>query len=174
MAALPFTISFIAILTAHEFGHYLMGRHHDVMVSLPFFIPLPVISGFGTMGAFINMKEQPKNRRILLDIGLAGPLAGLVVTVVVLAIGLSLSELNTLPAARPPRCPGVMMEGNSLMYLLLKFLRFGQLLPAPGQLRWSCPGALLAALLLHRPTLPLWRAGRDPSTRWPGRAGAVC
>jgi len=130
VAALPFTVSFIAILTAHEFGHYLVGRYHGVHVSLPYFIPLPIVSGFGTMGAFINMKEQPKNRRILLDIGLAGPLAGLVVTVVVLVIGLSLSDLSLLPATASG-VPGVMMEGNSLLYLLLKFLRFGQLLPQP-------------------------------------------
>ncbi|HMN59809.1 MAG TPA: site-2 protease family protein [Anaerolinea sp.] len=130
VAALPFTVSFIAILTAHEFGHYLVGRYHGVHVSLPYFIPLPIVSGFGTMGAFINMKEQPKNRRILLDIGLAGPLSGLVVTVVVLVIGLSLSDVSTLPAAASAT-PGVMMEGNSLLYLLLKFLRFGQLLPHP-------------------------------------------
>ena len=130
VSSLPFTISFIAILSAHEFGHYLVGRYHGVRLSLPYFLPLPFISLFGTFGAMINMREQPKNRRILLDIGLAGPLAGLVVTVVVLAIGLSLSELNTLPAAAGST-PGLMLEGNSLLYLLLKFLRFGQLLPAP-------------------------------------------
>jgi membrane-associated protease RseP (regulator of RpoE activity) len=130
VAALPFTVSFISILTAHEFGHFLMGRYHGVQVSLPYFIPLPIVSGFGTMGAFINMKEQPKNRRILLDIAVAGPLAGLVVTIVVLIIGLSLSQTSTLPAAAST-VPGVMMEGNSLLYLALKFLRFGQLLPQP-------------------------------------------
>ncbi len=129
-SSLPFTISFIAILSAHEFGHYLVGRFHGVRLSLPYFLPLPFISLFGTFGAMINMREQPKNRRILLDIGLAGPLAGLVVTVAVLAIGLSLSNLNTLPAAAGST-PGLMMEGNSLLYLILKYLRFGQLLPAP-------------------------------------------
>jgi membrane-associated protease RseP (regulator of RpoE activity) len=130
-SSLPFTISFIAILTAHEFGHYLVGRYHGVRLSLPYFLPLPFISLFGTFGAMINMKEQPKNRRILLDIGLAGPLAGLVVTVVVLLVGLSLSTLNPLPAAAAATTSGTMLEGNSLLYLLLKFLRFGQLLPAP-------------------------------------------
>ncbi len=130
VAALPFTVSLIAILSAHEFGHFLMGRYHGVQVSLPYFIPLPILNGIGTMGAFINMKEQPKNRRILLDIGLAGPLAGLVVTVVVLVIGLSLSQTSTLPAG-PSTVIGGSMEGNSLLYLLLKYLRFGQLLPHP-------------------------------------------
>ncbi len=130
VAAIPFTVSFLAIMSAHEFGHYLAGRFHGVKVSLPYFIPMPFVSLFGTFGAFINMKEQPKNRRILLDIGLAGPFSGLIVTIVVLAIGLSLSELNVLPAAAAAT-PQLSMEGNSLLYLLLKYLRFGQLLPAP-------------------------------------------
>ncbi|MBI4928097.1 MAG: site-2 protease family protein [Anaerolineae bacterium] len=129
-SSLPFTISFFAILSAHEFGHYLVGRYHGTRVSLPYFIPLPFISLFGTFGAMINMKEQPKNRRILLDIGLAGPLAGLAVTVMALVIGLSLSTINTLPA-EGSAMTGSILEGNSLLYLLLKYLRFGQLLPAP-------------------------------------------
>jgi membrane-associated protease RseP (regulator of RpoE activity) len=96
---------------------------------LPYFIPFP-FSPFGTMGAFINMKEPPKNRRILLDIGLAGPLAGMIIAIPVLLLGLSLSNLDRLPAILPP---GQMwqLEGNSLLYLLGKFLIFKQWLPLP-------------------------------------------
>lgn len=130
VAAVPFTVSFLAIMSAHEFGHFLVGRFHGVRVSLPYFIPMPFVSLFGTFGAFINMREMPKNRRILLDIGLAGPFAGLIVTVAVLLIGLSLSELSPLPAAAAAN-PQITMEGNSLLYLALKYLRFGMLLPAP-------------------------------------------
>ena len=128
--ALAFTVSLLAILLAHEFGHYLAGRHHGVHVTLPYFIPFP-LSAFGTMGAFIRLKEHPKNKRILLDIGLAGPLAGLVVAIPVLIIGLMLSEVSHIPAQLPP---GIMLtiEGNSILYLLSKYLVFGQLLPAPG------------------------------------------
>lgn len=129
----PFALSMIAILSAHEFGHYLAGRRHGAAVSLPYFLPLPFpISPFGTFGAFINMKEAPKNRRVLMDIGVAGPLSGLVVAIPVLLIGLSLSPLSTLPAA--PTADGLgqaQLEGNSLLYLLLKFIVFGQMLPAP-------------------------------------------
>lgn len=125
----PFAVSLLAILGAHEFGHYLAGRFHGVHVTLPYFIPFP-FSPFGTMGAFINMKEPPKNRRILLDIGLAGPLAGMIIAVPVLLLGLSLSNLDRLPAILPP---GQMwqLEGNSLLYLLGKFLIFKQWLPLP-------------------------------------------
>ncbi len=129
----PFALSMIAILSAHEFGHYLAGRRHGAAVSLPYFLPLPFpISPFGTFGAFINMKEAPKNRRVLMDIGIAGPLSGLVVAIPVLLIGLSLSPLSTLPAA--PTASGLgqaQLEGNSLLYLLSKFIIFGQMLPAP-------------------------------------------
>jgi membrane-associated protease RseP (regulator of RpoE activity) len=128
----PFTLGFLTILTAHEFGHYLMGRFHGVHLSLPYFIPLPFLNPFGTMGAFINMKEPPKNRKHLLDIGLAGPLAGLVIAIPVLIIGLSLSPLGPLPQAAGIQAgTALQLEGNSILYLLAKFLVFGKLLPAP-------------------------------------------
>jgi len=129
----PFAVSMIAILGSHEFGHYLAGRYHKVHVTLPYFLPLPFpLSPFGTLGAFINMKEMPRNRRILLDIGIAGPLAGLVVAIPVLLIGLSMSNLNPLPAAPLAGGAGQMtMEGNSILYLLAKFSVFKQWLPEP-------------------------------------------
>ncbi len=125
----PFAVSMLAILTAHEFGHYLAGRFHHTQISLPYFIPLP-LSPFGTMGAFINMKEPPRNRRILLDIGIAGPLAGLIVAIPVLLYGLSISHVSPLPLTTAPGT-GLQMEGNSLLYLFAKFAIFHQWLPAP-------------------------------------------
>jgi membrane-associated protease RseP (regulator of RpoE activity) len=124
----PFAVALLAILLTHEFGHYLMSRHHGVHATLPYFVPF--LPPFGTMGAVIVMKEAPKNRRQLLDIGLAGPLAGLMVAIPVLLIGLYLSKLDPLPA-QLPRGMGISLEGNSLLYLLLKFAVFGQLLPSP-------------------------------------------
>jgi membrane-associated protease RseP (regulator of RpoE activity) len=123
---IPFAVSMLSILLAHEFGHYLVGRYHKAAVSLPYFIPLPVIGMFGTMGAFINMKAPPKNKRILLDIAIAGPLAGLVVAIPVLLLGLSMSSLGTVE-----NTSGGFIEGNSLLYLLAKFVIFGKWLPAP-------------------------------------------
>ena len=125
----PFAVSLLAILGTHEFGHYLAGRAHGSKVTLPFFIPVP-FSSFGTMGAFINMKEAPKNKRVLMDIAVAGPIAGYLVSLMVIVIGLSLSNLDRIPAVLAAG-QGFQIEGNSVTYLLLKYLRFGQLLPQP-------------------------------------------
>ena len=125
-----FTVSLLAILMAHEFGHYLAGRYHRSAVTLPYFIPFP-FSPFGTMGAFIQLKEPPKNKRILLDIGIAGPLAGFVVAIPVLFIGLSLSQIDRLPLILQSG-QGFSLEGNSILYLLAKYMMFGQWLPDPG------------------------------------------
>jgi membrane-associated protease RseP (regulator of RpoE activity) len=123
----PFAISLLAILLAHEFGHYLAGRFHHTHVTLPYFIPFP-FSPFGTMGAFIQLKEPPKNKRILLDIGIAGPLAGLAVSIPILLYGLSLSHIAVI---NPEPGQALTLEGNSILYLLAKFLVFRQWLPTP-------------------------------------------
>ncbi len=125
----PFAVSLMGILLAHEFGHYLVGRAHGENVTLPYFIPFP-FSDFGTMGAFINMKEIPKNRKHLMDIGMAGPLIGLVVAVVVLFVGLNLSTVGPIETDLPEGYVHF-LEGNSLFYLLAKYLTFGKLLPQP-------------------------------------------
>jgi len=110
----------MAILLAHEMGHYVLARRHGVPVSLPYFLPGPPFISFGTFGAFIRMPQRVGEARALLDIGLAGPLAGLVVTIPFLALGLSLSPVEPLSSLR-----GGMFEGNSLLYLLLKWLILG-------------------------------------------------
>ena len=121
----PYAVALLAILVCHEFGHYLAGRYHKTTVTLPFFIPLPI--GFGTLGAFIQLKEPPKNRRILLDIGIAGPLAGLIVAIPFLVYGLIHSPVEALSTQGSL----LSLEGNSILYLLLKFIAKGQLLPHP-------------------------------------------
>jgi membrane-associated protease RseP (regulator of RpoE activity) len=120
---LPFAASLLAILVCHEFGHYLVARRLGTPTSLPYFLPLP-ISPFGTLGSVINMTAPPRDRRQLLAIAAAGPLAGLIVALPVLWIGLSQSHLMAW-------APGSMgQEGNSLLYLLIKYLRFGMWLPS--------------------------------------------
>ncbi len=121
----PFALSLLGILLSHEFGHYFMSRYHKTPATLPYFIPFP-LSPLGTMGAAIFMRGTPKNKRILFDIGVAGPIAGLVIAIPVLFYGLSLSTLGTID----PNQNG-WIEGNSLIYLFAKYITFGQLLPAP-------------------------------------------
>jgi hypothetical protein len=79
------------------------------------------------------MKEMPKNRKHLMDIAIAGPLSGLIVAIPILIVGLILSEVTPLPAVLQP---GQMyqIEGNSVLYLFLKFITKGQLLPAPASM----------------------------------------
>ncbi len=126
---IAFAASLLAILLAHEFGHYLAARYHGSAVTLPYFIPFP-FSPFGTMGAFIQLKEPPKNKRILLDIGIAGPLAGLAIAIPLLFLGLYLSQIDKLPLFLSPG-QSINLEGNSLLYLIMKFIIFGEWLPAP-------------------------------------------
>jgi membrane-associated protease RseP (regulator of RpoE activity) len=118
----PFAATLLSILAAHEFGHYFAARYHRVAVTLPYFIPMPL--GFGTLGAFIQLKEPISDRRKLFDIGVAGPLAGLVLAVPLLFLGLSTSPMLT-----PPPVEGAMIEGNSIFYFAAKYLVFGKALP---------------------------------------------
>jgi membrane-associated protease RseP (regulator of RpoE activity) len=128
-AGIPFAASLLAILLAHEFGHYLAARFHNTAVTLPYFLPFPG-SPFGTLGAFIQLKEPPRNRRVLLDIGLAGPLAGLVVAIPILLFGLAISDVTNLPSTAR-LAAGQLLEGNSILYLASKFVVTGKLLPEP-------------------------------------------
>ncbi|MCU0418049.1 MAG: site-2 protease family protein [Cyclobacteriaceae bacterium] len=79
-SGLPYSICFLTILTAHEFGHYFVARYHKVKATLPYYIPLPPLPFFfGTLGALIRLKSQVPSTRQHFDIGVAGPLAGFVV-----------------------------------------------------------------------------------------------
>src|SRR4029079_9846147 len=91
-SGLPFAGTLLFILGVHEMGHYVAARRHGVQVTLPFFIPVPFI-GLGTFGAFIQLKSPVENRKALFDVGVAGPLAGFVVAVPLMVIGLLQSEV---------------------------------------------------------------------------------
>jgi len=129
-AGLPFALSFLAVLGSHEFGHYLAGRKNKTAVTLPFFIPLPLISPFGTLGAVISMREPPRNRNVLTEIGIAGPLTGFLVAIPLLIVGLLLSTVQALPTVIG-KCEAFQLEGNSILYILAKLAVFGRMLPAP-------------------------------------------
>jgi membrane-associated protease RseP (regulator of RpoE activity) len=129
----------LGILVVHEGGHYLMCRRYRVPSTLPYFIPLPpMISFLGTLGAVIRMRLMTGERKILYDIGIAGPLAGLCVAVPVSCWGLAHSKLVT----KPP--PGTSIElGDSLLFHFLQRIFFGPV--GPGQ-----------DLLLHPVALAGW------------------
>ncbi len=120
----PFCVTLMSILLAHEFGHYFAAKAHKVAVTLPYFIPLP-LPPFGTMGAFIQMKAPIPDRRKLFDIGVAGPLAGLVLAVPLLFLGLRASPMAV------PDFSGGFLEGNSILYYFAKIWAFGKPLPDP-------------------------------------------
>src|SRR3989454_11045819 len=95
-----FTVPLLAILGAHEMGHYLMAKRHGVRASLPFFIPsVPIL---GTFGAFISMRDPIPNRKALLEIGLSGPLIGFAIALPITLIGLFLTATDP----RPPSVAG--------------------------------------------------------------------
>lgn len=100
LSGLPFAATLLGILGVHELGHYLASRLHGVRATLPYFIPLPAV-GIGTLGAFIQIKSPMTDRKVLFDIGMAGPYAGLLVAIPMLFLGLYLSLDNVVPIFVP-------------------------------------------------------------------------
>ena len=103
LTGLPFSLTLLAILLAHEFGHYLTCRYYRVDASLPYFIPFP--SFIGTLGAFIRIRSPIYSRQVLFDIGIAGPLAGFAFLLPALGIGLAYSKV----------LPGIANRGDLVM-----------------------------------------------------------
>jgi len=99
---IKFSASLLAILTAHESGHYLFCRYYGVDATLPFFIPQPPGLLPGTFGAFIRMKSPVPTRRALFDIGLAGPLAGFIVIIPIAFAGVLTLRHVHIPAGEIP------------------------------------------------------------------------
>src|SRR6202167_2624480 len=98
LLGLPFAGTLMLILLAHEMGHYLYCKRYGVWATLPFFIPAPTL--IGTFGAFIRIRSPIRSRTALFDIGIAGPIAGFVVAVGVLAVSLGMSK--PIPVGSPP------------------------------------------------------------------------
>jgi membrane-associated protease RseP (regulator of RpoE activity) len=120
-----FAATLMGILTCHELGHYFVGRRRGVDVSLPYFIPMPPGISLGTLGAVIQMRSPIHDRRALFDVGAAGPIAGLVVALPLLVIGLHLSTIGPIHGSDS-------LEGPSIAYMLLKYAVFGHWLPGHG------------------------------------------
>jgi membrane-associated protease RseP (regulator of RpoE activity) len=117
LKGLPFSLTLLLILMAHEMGHYLTALAYGVDVSLPFFLPAPTL--IGTLGAFIRIRSAIQSKRALFDIGIGGPLAGFVVLIGPLAAGLALSRQVPGIVAR-----GDLILGNPLLMRLIEALIF--------------------------------------------------
>ncbi len=123
---LPMMLAMMSILLAHEFGHYFAARYHNVAVTLPYFLPLPPpLSPIGTLGAFIQLRSPFKTKKQLFDIGVAGPIGGLILALPLTIIGVAMSPVQPFQ-----RQGASFLEGNSIFYLSLKYLTHGQLLPS--------------------------------------------
>lgn len=101
LLGIPFSVTLLAILLAHEFGHFIVAERNGVDATLPYFIPGPFISPIGTFGAVIRIKSAIRSRKALFDIGIAGPIAGFLVAVPVLFWGLALSKPMIAAASSP-------------------------------------------------------------------------
>lgn len=147
LLGLPYSLSFLAFLTVHEFGHYFTARYHRVHATLPYYIPIllpfPGILNIGSLGAVIALRQQPESNVKYFDIGIAGPLAGFAVSVALLAYGLThlpdpqasilrihpeyLELFGGVPtqaqlAADPSFSGAVLAVGSSLLFEGLKWL----------------------------------------------------
>jgi membrane-associated protease RseP (regulator of RpoE activity) len=114
----------MTVLVCHEMGHYLQTRRYHVPATLPFFIPMP-IPPIGTMGAVIGMSANMGDRRALFDIGISGPLAGLVPTLIFCIVGFHWSEVIVVTAGHSGSIP----LGDPLLLRFLGWLIFGPLQP---------------------------------------------
>ena len=113
-----FSLPLMTILGVHEMGHYFAAKRHNVKVSLPYFIPLPFFIT-GTMGAFISMRDPIPNRKVLLDVGVAGPICGFLIAVPVTIVGLFLTNLYAVSA---PETGEMILLGSPLIYSGLALL----------------------------------------------------
>ena len=131
-----YSAAVLGILLAHEMGHYVACRYYRIDASLPYFLPAPMLLA-GTLGAFIRIRSAILSKRVLFDIGVAGPLAGFAVLLVPLIIGVNLSYVK----------PGIADSGE-LIFGTPLILRF---------LEWIClPGAVPGDIYLHPVARAAW------------------
>jgi len=124
---LPYSIGLLLILGVHELGHYFMAKRHEINVTPPFFIPVPF--ALGTFGAFIQMKSPTEDRRSLFDVAVAGPLAGLVIAIPALLIGLQTSQVLSLGTEGAEVGHSMMhgtSVGSSMLFALLSKAVLGE------------------------------------------------
>lgn len=114
----PFSLTLMVILLSHELSHYFTSKRHGVKATLPYFIPAPTI--IGTFGAFIKMKSPIVTREALIDIGASGPIAGFIISVIAVIVGLQLSHIVPVTQAS-----GTLDLGDSILFSFLSQIILG-------------------------------------------------
>jgi membrane-associated protease RseP (regulator of RpoE activity) len=137
---LAYSIPLLLILLAHELGHYLACRYYRLPATLPYFLPLPL--GLGTLGAFIRIRAPIREKKVLFDVGIAGPLAGFAVLLPFLLYGIAHSRLESFEAADETGTAVIALGMNVLTYGLVQLFH-GAALP-PDQMLQLHPAALAA------------------------------
>jgi membrane-associated protease RseP (regulator of RpoE activity) len=143
LLGIPFAATLMLILLAHEMGHYLYCKRYGVWATLPFFIPAPTL--IGTLGAFIRIRSPIRSRTALFDIGIAGPIAGFVVALAVLAVSLGLSK---------PFAPGITPSDLEVGFPLI--FQWMHRLLAAGSAAHGVGGLPLNRVLLHPTAIAAW------------------
>lgn len=133
LAGVPFALTLLGILLAHELGHWFACRKYSIVASYPYFIPAPTI--IGTLGAFIRIRSPIRDRRALFDVGISGPMVGFVLAIPALIIGLLKAKI--IPGVQPS---SQLIFGDPLLQRLLE--------------RIVLPGVPVNSILLH----PIGRA----------------
>ncbi|NET32985.1 MAG: site-2 protease family protein [Cyanothece sp. SIO1E1] len=151
-AGLPYALALMAILGCHEMGHYLTARFYGIQTTLPYFIPVPFF--LGTFGAFIQLRSPVPNRKALFDVGIAGPMLGLVVTLPLLIWGLAQSEVVPLPETASMLQFEAFTPSSSLLIALLSKFALGNKLTLESAINLhpvavaGCLGLVVTALNL--------------------------
>jgi len=154
---LPYALSLLLILGVHESGHYIAARRYNMKATLPYFIPVPFF--LGTFGAFIQLRSPVPNRRALFDVGIAGPLAGLIVAVPLLLWGLAHSEIVPIPETASLLNFEALDPGASIALSLLSKLALGSQLSVDNAIHLH-PVAVSGALGLVVTALNLMPVGQ--------------
>jgi membrane-associated protease RseP (regulator of RpoE activity) len=158
LQGLPYALALMVILGCHEMGHYLMARRYRMRATLPYFIPVPFF--LGTFGAFIQLKSPVPNRRALFDVGIAGPLSGLVVALPLLLWGLANSEVVPIPESGSSLLNFEALDPQaSVMLMVLAKLTLGSALGADQAIHLH-PVAIAGALGLVVTALNLMPVGQ--------------
>lgn len=158
LQGLPYALALMVILGCHEMGHYLMARRYRMRATLPYFIPVPFF--LGTFGAFIQLKSPVPNRRALFDVGIAGPLSGLVVALPLLLWGLAHSEVVPVPESGSSLLNFEALDPQaSVMLMVLAKLTLGSALGADQAIHLH-PVAIAGALGLVVTALNLMPVGQ--------------